>query len=143
MGAANPGQPGPPRPPLTKWSRCPNPCKCSPPRKRATRTFTVTAADGSYRFLGQSAGTTYQMDVLWPADLQPTSPTLVTVRLAQSVGAGAFNTDFGALPAPRPAPGSAGDPLSADWVDMVCVGLTPWALGRRARGPGDGGLSMF
>jgi hypothetical protein len=93
----------------------------------------VTAADGTYRFIGQSAGTTYQVDVLWPADIQPTSPTTLTVRLAQSVGAGEFNTDFGALPAPRPAPGSAGDPLSANWEDVVSAGFTPWTPGRRAR----------
>jgi peroxidase len=94
---------------------------------------TVTAADGSYSFVGQNAGTSYQVDVQWPAELQPTSPTTLTVQLAESVGAGEFNTDFGAVSAPRPAPGSASDPLSVDFVAMLAAGSTPWAQARHAR----------
>jgi hypothetical protein len=59
----------------------------------------LTAADGSYSFTDLHEGTTYVVDVVWPPQLKPTSPTALSVHLADSEGAGEFLTDFGAYPA--------------------------------------------
>jgi hypothetical protein len=58
-----------------------------------------TLADGSYSFTGLTAGTTYQVHVVLPPTYKPTTPTELTVTLADSDGAGEFNTDFGAFSA--------------------------------------------
>jgi hypothetical protein len=80
---------------------------------------TVTAADGSYRFTGLSGGTTYQVDVVLPPAYQPTTPTELTVQLADGDGAGEFQTDFGAFLAQRTPTGLGGDPLAADLLGSL------------------------
>jgi hypothetical protein len=74
----------------------------------------VTAADGSYSFFGQTIGTTYRVDVLLPPEWQATSPTDLTVSLANSEGAGEYQNDFGAVPAGRTAADSGDNWLAAD-----------------------------
>jgi hypothetical protein len=59
----------------------------------------LTADDGSYSFTDLREGTKYIVDVVWPPSLKPTSPTALTVQLADAKGAGEFLTDFGAYPA--------------------------------------------
>jgi hypothetical protein len=71
-----------------------------------------TAADGRYSFAGLEAGTTYQVDVVWPQRLQATTALTLTVALAASDGAGAFQIDFGAYHAHRPAAGAVDDSLT-------------------------------
>jgi hypothetical protein len=83
---------------------------------------TRTAVDGTYAFSGLTAGATYRVDVVWPQRLQATSPTDLTVQLANSGGAGAFKVDFGAYHAHRPAPGSANDALALDSLAAEIVG---------------------
>ncbi len=75
---------------------------------------TRTTANGRYRFTGLAVGTIYQVDVVLPARLQATSPTTLTVQLADSAGAGAFTTDFGAYSARRLPSGAVEDSLALD-----------------------------
>ena len=84
-----------------------------------------TAADGTYAFSGLQAGASYRVDVVWPQRLQATSPTTLTVHLADSDGAGAFTTDFGAHSAHRPMPRGDGDPLATDTIAAASVALLP------------------
>jgi hypothetical protein len=74
---------------------------------------TVTAADGTYSFVGLTAGTTYHVDAVLPPDLQATTPTDLAVSLAASDGAGEFQEDFGAFTSGSTANNWSEDPLAS------------------------------
>jgi hypothetical protein len=88
---------------------------------------TKTGADGTYYFTGLAAGTTYKVQIMVPPGLELTTPPVLTVKLADSAGAGEYEEDFGVFFVHHRGSGPADDGALA--AALLAVAADPLLVG--------------